>query len=1003
MNVDQLKAALQDVGHVVLDDDDFNVLFMKMDSKRDGYVDWDEFVSHIVLEFQVREAAAAQQSMSLPLEDYPKMTRSYHRHPVLRVTFFPAVLPDRSINYLSGKYLTASNDGIINYWSLDMEFERSVRSESLQLKVRPTWVTDLVCLPDVSIVCTSSTERELRFYDTTANHFELRIIITSLEYSVSSMYYHFNQDIKENSYLVLGDNGGNIRILYFNSKQKGPFYHTPGDDVIHILYEGLVKGELSHMNVIEFRNIHSEWVNQVSYYSSLNSFVSCAPCAENSLYLCDVLGTKNKYSFSVAKGVSCFNIAEDSHLIVTGSQDCLVRVWNAFVPKKAIVVFEGHHTAICSIVLQDSGQKIYSLSKDRCIKVWDVPAQECIQTYVRLPADLAGKTPLATFYNPLNRNLIIASKKIAVVICGKIVDEELTDGYTHTKAVTKALYNPLFKCIVTVGMDSHIIVWDPWTGNRLFLVKDAHTRILYGEVKPVEITAATFDTSNQLLLTGASDGTIKIWNFNTGTCIRHMNIEENCEVTSVTWLKNRILAVGWNMHITEFADTGKATHGKPWETRHTDDVLCAAVRVPQTIVTSSYSGELVFWMLETGQPYGRYNVSNPKEKLALSFKKSGVKKAKSSVLSVTTRRRGSGTSIGFKSPTAEEAEAPIPLSILPPQYEARRVSVIHVPTLDAASRPLSIHAMIFLQSRPMQKDVGTLLVAIENGNIQVWSHHTGGGYISSFFAIHTAGDYVAAMATDPDNEYLFTGTTVGYVKIWLMKNFMVPWPVKLVMPTYRIQFPFLWKDRVAGRAKRSLREQPLPLLLSSYKAHLRAVTNLEYIPSCKILVSCSSDTTVRLWSLGGRYLGTLGTELPWLNLRPDKEPVGLKFRFPPDIKRVMSSTTRKIPVYCHLKTYELEDIEIPPTPKYIVESQIVKGKLSKASKSLQAKTSNFSVSKQKGSPTSSGRNIPKTRMTLRNDGGSSPTETRSRYTRKSPATSIGRPSTLERKSKDNRK
>jgi hypothetical protein len=70
------------------------------------------------------------------------------------------------------------------------------------------------------------------------------------------------------------------------------------------------------------------------------------------------------------------------------------------------------------------------------------------------------------------------------------------------------------------------------------------------------------------------------------------------------------------MHITEFSDTGKFTHGKAWETRHTDDVLCAAVRVPHTIVTSSYSGELVFWTLENGQAYFRYNVSKPTERLA---------------------------------------------------------------------------------------------------------------------------------------------------------------------------------------------------------------------------------------------------------------------------------------------------------------------------------------------------------------------------------------------------
>nr|CAD7403814.1 unnamed protein product [Timema poppensis] len=232
---------------------------------------------------------------------------------------------------------------------------------------------------------------------------------------------------------------------------------------------------------------------------------------------------------------------------------------------------------------------------------------------------------------------------------------------------------------------------------------------------------------------------------------------------------------------------------------------------------------------------------------------------------------------------------------------ARRVSVIEMPILENVTKSLTIHAMVFLNTRPMMVNCGTLLVAVENGAVQVWSHHSGGGYLGEFFTIHTAGDYVVSLATDPDNEYLFTGHTAGYVKTWLMKSYMVPeeHQSKVVMPKYRLQFPFLWKDRVEGRAKRAVREQPLPILLSSYRAHLEAVTHIEYLAETRIVIrertafSSSSDHTVRLWTLGGRYVGTLGTFQPWINLQNDMEPQG-PFRIPPDIKRVASSTTLKV-------------------------------------------------------------------------------------------------------------
>lgn len=67
----------------------------------------------------------------------------------------------------------------------------------------------------------------------------------------------------------------------------------------------------------------------------------------------------------------------------------------------------------------------------------------------------------------------------------------------------------------------------------------------------------------------------------------------------------------------------------------------------------------------------------------------------------------------------------------------------------------------------------SLFLALENGQVQCWSDHPAGGYQGSFQAIHTAGDYVSAMATDVDNEFLFTGTTFGYVKVWLMSNYLI--------------------------------------------------------------------------------------------------------------------------------------------------------------------------------------------------------------------------------------
>lgn len=420
--------------------------------------------------------------------------------------------------------------------------------------------------------------------------------------------------------------------------------------------------------------------------------------------------------------------------------------------------------------------------------------------------------------------------------------------------------------VVTCGLDSHIIVWNPWDGRRMIAIKEAHTKSVHAEIIPIEITAASFDPGYQRLVTGAHDGSLKIWNFNTGTCYRNMKIDQNAEIKCIIWVKHRILVMGWNRRVTEFGDSGEvvATGGqfcKNWDLRHTEDISTAAVRIPQTIVTGTYDGELIMWRLETGQPYKQFNAADPTSRIKIHYKKlkqrAEVKKNKFSKKNIIARALGKPVEEQKKAPpkpppTEEEQIKPTMSRRLSAVQKlisgsgsgvqgraaarARRVSTVVMPEQCMPLRRLAIHSMIFLNSRPMDPEVGTLLIALENGAIQVWSHHISGGFITSFSAIHKAGDYVICMATDVDNNYLITGSSVGYIKTWLLKNYCVPETEPISMPKLRLQFPFLWGDFFIGRAARIARSQPIPMLLNSYKGHLMTISNLAYIDDAKIVI-----------------------------------------------------------------------------------------------------------------------------------------------------------------------
>ncbi|XP_043800369.1 WD repeat-containing protein on Y chromosome isoform X5 [Apis laboriosa] len=804
MNIDQLYDAFENILHIKMPEDEFKILFRKMNLKRDGNITWNEFISYLLVEFQKKDISLQLRILKLPITGIPQLLKSYHRTAIHKIMFYPEILPDRTTSFHRGSYLTVTKEGIINYWSLDLKYERSAKSVNPSLKVQQTLITDMIVMPDIQIVCTSSTEYDLRFYDTEAKKFDLRIM-----------------------------------------------------------------GELKGIRILEFKNVHTNWVKQVAYYGTLRSFISSSRCSTCSLLISDLTKTKTQYKFKVNMGISCFIFCEEIQLLVTGGPDCIVRIWNPYVTRRPNSIFQGHRAGICALVVQD-GKRVYSLSKDRCIKVWDILAQSCIQTYNGLPTELGEHTTMTIVYNTLNRKMIVAGAIIAIIVCDPKVDEEVSDGFTHTKSVSCVLYNHLYKVVVSTGLDSCIIIWDPWLGNRLFLVTHAHSRFLYGQFHDIEITAACFDESEQLLVTGARDGTLKIWHFNTGTCLRNMELETQCEVTSLVWLENRILCSSWNHQVVEFAISDAYIYKKHWGLIHTDDILCSAMWYPQVLATATFNGEIILWRLETGQPYRKYKVNEPMARFRIKYLQNDKTNEKNKSEEITKE---------FIS--------------LQSQYET--VSKHQESALNI-TRIVAVRSMIFLNARSVKPDVGTLLVSLDSGLIQVWTHHPAGGFLEAFSVIHIVRDCALALATDPENHFLVTGHCAGYIKVWYLANYLVSDPPEINMIHLRLEFPFLWKDRFLGRAKRAVKDQPLPLLLSSVRGHLKSITSVQIIPDARIIISASTDHSVRLWTFGGRYISTFGTFKPWSPILPmiPTYQYFKDYRLPPDIKKVASSTTLKV-------------------------------------------------------------------------------------------------------------
>uniref|UniRef100_A0A182LRL8 WD repeat-containing protein on Y chromosome n=1 Tax=Anopheles culicifacies TaxID=139723 RepID=A0A182LRL8_9DIPT len=899
LTLQELRELLVGIG-LHYTDEEYRTLCLQINTDHDEYCQWDEFISYLILGFQDDDPLGVKQSLDPPISDDLCLKLRRQVYTIVKIEFCPMVYYDGSISWSQGHWITTSREGVIQFWTEDWKPSMIARTAPSNLKRSKTWVLDSVALPDLRMFCVAALETELRFYDIVASSFVLKLVIERLPHPISAMAYRFKHH--EHGKLLTGGYDGYIRLFEFHPERKATSSSETFSTITRVTLQDILCGKYPPLECVDYGRLLPDIVRSIQFVDSLESFIACAeetplmstrgrsrsklPCSMiiHSLELPATLMTM----FLVPRGVTCFAFEPSNELLVSGGPDCDLRLWDIHRPDKPSVVLVGHTASITFVFLQDAGEKIYSLDQKKIIKVWDVRNRILLQTFSQFSTVLVKGVPACAYYNTRERELAVASNKLFVTACCPEIALDQTDGDSHTKPVSVLLYNDLYQLVVSCGFDSFIIVWDHRLNRKMTIITEAHTQLRNGVLEPVEITAACFDEKQQLLLTGARNGSLKIWNISGRTCLRTIQMDDDSEVTAVFWQANRILAMGWNHRVVEFAaftENDEYPRGLQWRKLHSDDILCAAISdsTPGVMATSSYAGEIVFWMLETGQPYRRYDATNPRSRVPILFRE--VPETKSNKLA--PRRSIFALTLG--------------------DLAQRRLSRIVMPSGLEQMRRLSIQSLLFLSNRPMLAEYGTMLGSLDNGAVQVWSHHPQGGFKGQFNGIHMAGDRIITMATDKANKFLFTGTALGYVKTWYIENCWIPNEDEFHVnkPALRVIFPFLLNDVVPGRAKRSTRGQPKPWLLNSYQGHRTCITGLKYLDATGLLLSCSSDRTVRLWTLGGRYIGLLGSPVAWEPLAIDMPPPEeYRFRIPPDLQREVVTYTHDSRIRIHLEVLE---------------------------------------------------------------------------------------------------
>ncbi|XP_052213945.1 WD repeat-containing protein 49-like isoform X3 [Dreissena polymorpha] len=817
-------------------------LFDKIDVTREGTVDWDKFASHMLLEFYEKDDRV--KSTQVPQWKDLKHLNSPHKDSIQRVAFLKN----------ANKYIAISKEGSISNWGLDMKLQRALKTGTDSCKARDLWVTNFVILQNVNKIALSFTSKEIAIYDLSSKvEFLCQYKVQNLKSTPLCLDYWSNPMNPNDAVLVFGDVGGFVNALFFNTAQIALFERPPApagekqETCLNVDLNQVASGKFKNVTYTKYHAHKKDWTRQVRYSHYLECFISCASSTQRSLaigwmekhssvnqpnrhnwrYMPSATGKKEIQRtslFTIPQGVNGFDFSDQLNLIATAGVNHQVCLWNPYVVSKPNGILRGHMASVVQVQFIKSRGQLISFSKDKVLRIWDVQLQVCIQR-------LAGMFPKGPevqsclFFDEgkdrqgVERNRLFISFNYQLTLME--MKAEIKDRImSHDKPVVAALYNSVYNQVVSVCQGGTMVMWMIDTGQKVKQFNNCHGS--------AEVTCLTQDATETKLMTGSTDGSVKIWDFN-GHCYHELECSggQPADVGQIVNLKRSTVVVGWAKYIAVFRDTSfRQHHVQPadWKggQEHSEDILCAAFQPPSCLATGSYDGEIVIW--NTNSEHSSKHLTQRMKKPTKSRNSTYVKTRENTSVSVSSQPRSRAMSRVSAQSKQSGGE--------------RRESLAEVSDIEENEYNSSISTLIFLEARKGNSAGGgaNLVSCGGNGMVRFWNTaHT--KLLAEFTAHAHAGSII--MATDKKNQYLVTGDVDGWLKVWDILGY-------------------------AAHATENIITTP-PALQTQFQPHQDMINTLELCERNErlIVISASSDCSVSIWDVHGNRIGTFGQEEHW--------------------------------------------------------------------------------------------------------------------------------------------
>ncbi|PKU48022.1 wd repeat-containing protein 64 [Limosa lapponica baueri] len=715
-------------------------------------------------------------------------------------------------------------------------FNNQMRVLATTIVEDTAWITGCEFLPQLKCVV-AVTERTVIVWDYKSKGSQNNcFIIKPMENALLCVCTVTVSDRLAKDNILMGDDNGYVHLLTLTSDHFG-LKQCKGkkESKLQVL-------DSKTFNFVK-RKLHDDWAVKVKYFSELNCFGSCSSDSIHSFVLDDIkrLGDSLPVKeFSVPRGVNAFTYCAKAKVIVTGGNDKLLRLWHPTINSRPTGKLSGHQHSIVEIVTNEKDQHVISLSSAKIFRVWDIQTLSLLQVFHDNQGCPGEIETIAMVFDNDRGTLITGSTVINIYSLTHMIQATRQMPQTHEKRINVLVYNRTFHQILTICSESILKVWDLETGYQIYQIEDAHGL-------NIEVTCAAVETNGFYLATGACDGTVKIWEFESGQEVKALPLDQHskdeCRLLKIVYLK-----ADESQHVLLVLEqSGKMKiiqNFVPSVEIKCFDVL--KVEGCSLIATGSANGTIILWDFESASVRRLCKINEDSQASVLQASgvnamlflvpsaffssllkplRKAMHKTKYQELQRNELCRPKLNEENVKSDDISIQITTVVIKVVEKMY-------YHLCSKadDISKYKNTQYLKISVPPKAVAEHSPVLASAHENGCICLWSIQ--GNLVKELLPFSKYPSVpLTALCTDISTKMLLAGSKEGHIMRWSIASFL--------------------ED--PENSKNQIKEE------LCWRAHSTEVVDLFHEEEKKVVVTASIDGSVRLWhAMNGHYLGYLG-------------------------------------------------------------------------------------------------------------------------------------------------